>query len=184
MPSAMSPIDHTALPDLYGKHCILRPLLVEHVTPHYVAWLNDPEVSRYLESRFVIQTLESVRDFVGSQRERGSSLFYGIWALNETHIGNIKLGPIDHNHLTSDLGFLIGDRDFWGKGIASEAITLIVKLGFDMGLQKITAGSYENNLGSAKALKNAGFTKEGFRANQVICGDRRFGIDLFGIVCS
>jgi [ribosomal protein S5]-alanine N-acetyltransferase len=184
MPAVIPPIDCTGLPELYGARCILRPLLVEHVTPQYVAWLNDPEVNRHLESRFVTQTLESVRAFVDGQRKSGSSLFYGIWGPNETHIGNIKLGPIDHYHLTSDLGFLIGDRDFWGKGIASEAITLIVKLGFDMGLQKITAGSYENNLGSAKALKNAGFLKEGFRANQVIFCDQRFGVDLFGIACS
>jgi len=30
----------------------LRPVTLADVTPAYVAWLNDPEVNRYLETRF------------------------------------------------------------------------------------------------------------------------------------
>jgi [ribosomal protein S5]-alanine N-acetyltransferase len=181
MPTSLLPINPADLPVLHGKRCFLRPLLVEHVTPTYVSWLNDPEVSRYLESRFSNHTLETVRAFVHRTRNSGFDLFYGIWSLTELHIGNIKLGPIDRNHHTADIGFLIGDRAHWGQGIASEAISLILTLGFKIGIKKITAGAYENNPASAKALKNAGMIEEGFRPSQVTYLDERFGINLFGL---
>ena len=183
------PIDHAELPDLEGVRCVLKPLLAEHVTPAYVGWLNDPEINQYLESRFARHDMPGVRDFVAAQLAHGGVAFYGIWARasedsEPRHIGNIKLGPIDRNHLTADLGFLIGDRGFWGRGIATEAIALMVKFGFGLGLRKITAGAYENNSGSAKALVKAGFAEEGMRPSQAVYGDTRVGLRLFGIACS
>lgn len=168
---------------LKGKRCSLRPLLVEHVTEDYVSWLADPAVNRYLESRFASHSVNTVRAFVKSQNDSGVVLFYGIWASENVHVGNIKLGPIDGNHATSDIGFLIGDQRYWGQGIATEAIALMVEYGFRIGLKKITAGSYENNPASAKALKKVGFLEEGLRPNQVIDGDGRSGIQLFGMSC-
>jgi [ribosomal protein S5]-alanine N-acetyltransferase len=175
------------LPDLKGERCVLRPLRPEHVTPAYVSWLNDPEINRYLESRFTTHTLESTRDFVAAQWRGGNVFFYGIWVPQpgaaDRHVGNIKLGPVDRTHLTADIGFLIGDREQWGKGIASEAIALLVGLGCQFGICKITAGAYENNPGSAKALTKAGFSLEGMRPNQVISGSERVGVSLFGMSC-
>lgn len=182
MPLSELIFDQNRLPELRGSRCILRPLLVEHVSEHYVAWLNDPEVNRFLESRFALHSLDSVRAFVAYQRSSGCAIFYGIWSMNETHIGNIKFGPIDDHHLTSDLGFLIGNRNYWGKGIASEAISLMVNFGFDCGLEKITAGSYENNIGSTRALQKAGFLQEGFRVDQVVSNGKRIGVTLFGLI--
>lgn len=183
MTTNLLPINSALLPDLHGDSCTLRPLLIDHVTPDYVAWLTNPSVNRFLECRFANHTIKSVRAFVDSQQKSGLALFYGIWALNGPHIGNIKVGPIDGNHLTSEIGFLIGDSLYWNKGIASEAITLIVRFGFEMGLKKITAGCYENNPASGAALKKAGFSHEGFRPDQVFHEGGRFGIDLFGMTC-
>jgi ribosomal-protein-alanine N-acetyltransferase len=178
----------TALPDLYGNLCQLRPLMVEHVSSNYVGWLNDPQINQYLESRFAEHTLESVRSFVSDIITNGSAWLYGIWVVSDSepngrHIGNIKLGTINYNHWTADIGFLIGDREYWGKGIASEAISLLVNFGFKRGFRKITAGAYENNFGSAKAMLNAGFEVEGVRRNQIVFNGERSGVTLFGIQC-
>jgi [ribosomal protein S5]-alanine N-acetyltransferase len=166
---------------LAGGTCVLRPLLAEHVTHRYVAWLNDQEINRYLESRFETHTIDSVKAFVEDQHRNGLVLFYGIWIGRDQHIGNIKLGPVNHNHLTADVGFLIGERNYWGKGIASEAIALIVRYGFALGLKKITAGAYENNPGSIKALIRAGFQEEGVRRGQIEFESQRIGIVQLGI---
>lgn len=185
----ISPTAPAKVSELKGARCTLKPMLIDHVTPAYVDWLNDPEINRYLESRFAAQTMESVRAFVAAQAEDHSVHLFGIWVPAEhgdddRHVGNIKLGPIHPYHKTADMGFLIGERSYWGQGIASEAIELIVKFGFALGVRKITAGAYENNLGSAKALLKAGFVEEGFRSSQVVFGDTRVGISLFGITCS
>jgi RimJ/RimL family protein N-acetyltransferase len=80
---------------------------------------------------------------------------------NHTHIGNIKIGPIDWNHKFAEIGIIIGNEKYWGKGYASEAIKLLSDFGFKkLNLHKISAGVYSNNYGSIKAFLKAGFFEE------------------------
>jgi len=173
-------IIHQDLPNLFGSKCMLIPLSVNHVSNEYLSWLNDQDTNKYLESRFLTHTLESTRQFISSQLESGLVLFYGIWSFDQRHIGNIKLGPIDKNHLSADMGFLIGDKNFRGYGIATQAITLLSQYGFSLGLKKITAGVYEENIGSIKALQNSNFKQEGLKMSQVVSNGRRMNVILFG----
>ena len=32
------------------------------------------------------------------------------------HIGNIKLSVIDHSAKIGELGILVGEKDYWGRG--------------------------------------------------------------------
>ena len=98
------------------------------------------------------------------------------------HIGNIKIGPVVTRHARAELGYLIGDRSEWNKGFASEAIREVVRYGIEeLGLAKITAGIYETNIGSAKALLKAGFKLEATISSHVIFNRRRIASQLFGL---
>ena len=78
------------------------------------------------------------------------------------HIGNLKIGPIDKHNMTSDLVTLIGDVNFWGKGLATEAIELGNSLAFDKyDIRKLTGGISSNNIGSIKCYTRAGWIIEG-----------------------
>ncbi|MBR4820433.1 GNAT family N-acetyltransferase, partial [bacterium] len=49
-----------------------------------------------------------------------------------------KIGSINSYHKYADVGFLIGEKDYWGKGIATEAIKLATDFAFNtLGLQTI-----------------------------------------------
>jgi len=92
---------------------------------------------------------------------------------NQRHIGNLKIGPIDRNHGTADLGILIGEKDCWGRGLATEAIALATEYAFsELRLRKITAGSYSNNPGSVKAFVKAGWEVEGSMRMQYIASGK------------
>lgn len=145
-------------------------LTPELVGEDYVGWLNDPEIARYLESRFAAHDLASTRAFVAAQWANPDVLFLGIRseALGR-HVGNIKLGPINHQHLTGDVGIMIGAREAWGRGIATRAISLLCGIARDeLGLRKLTAGCYGSNLGSERAFERAGFEIEGRRPAQFL----------------
>lgn len=170
------------LPILNGEKITLRPVTEADVGPRYVAWLNDPEVSQYLETRFSDQNLESVRAFVlskiGSEREH----LFAICLKDGRHIGNIKLGPVNPHHKNGDVSLFIGEKDCWGKGYAAEAIGLITRWGFrERGLEKLNAGCYEANEGSAKAFEKNGYKREGFLADNVESGGKRTGVTLLGL---
>ncbi len=167
-----------------GPRMELRVLQTNAVSTAYVAWLNDPEVNRFLECRFVHQTTDSVRAFVASTLAAPNSLPLAI-TVGTSHIGNIKLGPIDPNHGSGEVGLLIGERSHWGQGFATEAIDTLAAWAFDtVGLAKLTAGAYASNEGSIRAFARAGFSTEGRRTAQFALGDQREDLILLGKVSS
>lgn len=151
---------------------VVRLFLLQpyHVGEAYVAWLNDPEIGRFLESRFAEHDETTTVAFVDTVLVSPVNLFLGIEskALGR-HVGNIKLGPIDQKHGLGEIGLMIGERDAWGKGIATSAIDLISKIGMQqLGLRKITAGCYASNIGSKIAFEKAGFHVEAVRKHHFL----------------
>ena len=130
------------------RHLSLRVMAEKDITSAYVAWLNDDEVVQYTEQRFHHTTEGDVKSFIDKMAADPTELMYGIF-FDDLHIGNIKLGTINSQHQTANLSYLIGARKWWGKGIASRAIAAISEIGFQkIGLMKICAGVYENNIAS------------------------------------
>ncbi len=91
----------------------IRKLAASNVGSEYVAWLNDPLVNQYLESRFQEHTLASTKEYVQLKANDESVLLAGIyWTDTGEHIGNIKLEPIDWHHQSAEIGILIGNQRF------------------------------------------------------------------------
>lgn len=166
---------------------LLRNLAPADAGPRYLAWLSDPEITRFLESRFSpVRSEGELLSFVEAVNASVDSLMLGIFLKDEggRHIGNIKLGPIQRHHRRADLGFLIGEREVWGRGYASEAIAAVVDFASrQLGLERITAGCYANNIGSQKALLKAGFSKEATLPAHWVVEDRRVDGLLYGVSC-
>ncbi len=147
-------------PELREGELRLVHLGVDLVSDRYVAWMNNPEVVKFTESRFTTHTRESIQDFVRSVEADRAARMWAI-IVGETHIGNIKLAPIDLHHLNAELGLIIGSIEHWGKGHASAAISLVVKWAFDvLSLHKVFAGICDGNSGSVRAFEKAGFVAE------------------------
>lgn len=158
-----------AHPPLDGVSLFL--LTPELVGDAYVGWLNDPVVNRYLESRFAVHTLESTLEFVRAMYESSDNVLLGIRSAETGgHVGNIKIGPLNRQHGTGEIGILVGERRAWGKGIATAAIRIMCDIARDsLELRKVTAGCYASNVGSQRAFEKAGFEVEGIRKQQLIC---------------
>lgn len=169
-------MDRAATPLWSDDVVELFVLTPDSVSDAYVGWLNDPEIGRYLESRYATHSLVGTRAFVADMLTSDRNLLLGIRskALDGRHVGNIKLGPVDPRHRTAEVGLLIGDRAAWGRGIATHAIGRVVDIaGYELGLRKVTAGCYAANGGSERAFVRAGFAIEGRRPAQVIGADGR-----------
>jgi len=145
-----------------GERIYLREVRIEDVNEDYYRWMNDPEVNRYLETRYIPQSIENIKRYVQRMDAKHDEIFLAICLKeNKKHIGNIKLGPVNWIHKFGDISLVIGDKDCWGKGYASEAISLISKFAFStLNMHKLVAGIYEQNIGSAKAFEKAGYHKE------------------------
>jgi len=167
---------------LHGKRIYLRPVAPSDANENYLRWMNDPEVTRYLESRFVRHTAEGLRDYIAEKQDDPDTLFLAIvLRQGDRHIGNIKLGPIDWHHCRGEVGIILGEKDCWGKGYATEAIQLLADYAFgELKLHKLTAGCYSVHPGSARAFQKAGFVVEGLRPSHCLCDDRYVHLILLG----
>lgn len=168
-------------PILQGERIYLRRLTEDDATEEYVRWMNNPEINQYLESRFYTQTIESIRDFIRSVTNDRNYQFGIFDKKTDKHIGNIKIGSINPYHKTADIGFLIGDKSYWGKGLASEAIGLATDFAFNvLGLHKVWGGLYSPNIGSMRAFQKNGYDFEGIKKSQCQLNGVYYDDILFG----
>ena len=171
------------LKQITTSRLLLRSLTPKDVTEKYIGWLNDIIVNQFLETRFEVQTLDSCLAFVNSQNANPNIGLFGIFdLLSGSHIGNIKVGPINTSHKTGDISFFIGDKSFWGSGVASDAVREITKWAFNFwGLERVEAGCYENNPAALRVLFKCGYLIDGLIPNHVTWGNDRYGVFKLGI---
>lgn len=148
---------------LAGPRLILRPVTLEDANIKYCAWLNDPEVNRFLETRFCRQTVASVRSYVQEMQQSHQTVFLAIVLRDSSlHIGNIKLGPVLTPHRRAEISFFLGEKQFWGQGYATEAVGLLTDFALnELQLRKVTAGCYHTNKGSQRVFEKLGYVLEG-----------------------
>lgn len=141
----------------------LRPMVPEDVTESYLESFRDDKVLNFLEVDGKSLKKEDVVDYIKQGEETKSYYMYAI-CLEQTgeHIGNLKIGPINWNHLVSDLVCVIWKREYWGQGMAVKAINLGNTLAFEKyGIRKLHGQIYAGNIGSVKAYTRAGWIVEG-----------------------
>jgi len=166
-----------------GNTVSLRYLNPSDATSEYVSWLNDPEINQFTESRFFVHTKESVEDFISKTSNDSNHAFAIIDNESGLHIGNIKIGNINSKYQYADIGLIIGNKKFWGKGIASEAIKLCVGFAFsELKLHRLWAGIYALNIGSVKAFERAGFVCEGTERKKYLFKGEWIDSFVYGIV--
>lgn len=145
-----------------GKRIYLREVRLSDVNEDYYKWLNDNELSQYLETKFFPQSMELIEEYVANiLGSRDNSFLAIIEKERDKHIGNIKLGSINWIHRFADISLFIGDKEVWGKGYGTEAIKLVVDYAFNrLNLHRLQAGIYDGNIASIKAFQKAGFKEE------------------------
>ncbi len=171
------------VPFLVGRRLYLRPLQETDLNEGYLGWLNDSEVTRYLAfGRFPVTdsaNREYLRRFFGSTAD---ILLAIVDIESDQHIGNVTLNRIDWIDRTADTGIMIGRKDFWGRGYATEAWTLLIRYAFErLGLHKIIAGSTAEHTGSLSALKKLGFQREGILRGEIFLDGKYHDVIRMGL---
>lgn len=118
---------------------------------------TDPEVGQYFSDPKVepFKDNEKAKQIVESMLKDGE-----IFLIMETQdgkpIGGCILGKGEDQNYS--FGIYIGEKEYEGKGYASEASKLIIDYGFEkFGVEDIYSNTHENNERSKKLLENLGF---------------------------
>jgi RimJ/RimL family protein N-acetyltransferase len=154
------------LKSLYGQKVELRPFTDADITPDYIAWLNDPRVTRFSNQRFLKHDEASCRAYLATFA--GSvNLFICIVNRNSGRVVGTMTAYINCHHKTADVGLLVGDVSAWGKGIGQDAWnTLGEWLLTDVGIRKLTAGTAAGNYAMVRIMERFGMLHEATRRGQ------------------
>lgn len=145
--------------------------------------LCDEADRKYLSDRLPYPyTMENARwwlDFA-CKNEGKNGVFRKVLADGKV-IGNITVERLpDVRKNDGELGFVFA-REYWGKGIATEAAKLICDIAFrELSLNRLTAQVYEGNIASRRVLEKCGFTLEGNFKNAVTKGDKVYNLLILG----
>lgn len=155
-----------------GSKIQLRSVALCDCNARYLGWMMDEETNRYMETRWTEQTMGTIQSFVNSIRASSDSWLFAIIYQGQ-HVGNIKIGPINKRYKNADISYFTGDKSLRGKGVASEAIGLVLEFGFKvLNLHRIQAGAFKDNVASQRALLKNGFRLEGtFREKYFLTSD-------------
>jgi ribosomal-protein-alanine N-acetyltransferase len=166
-------------PTISTNRLTLRPLT--KATSRNIAWLRDRDVVRYSQQRHRDHTLSSQVRYINSFV--GRSHLWGIYlAESGNHIGNISAANDEPNNV-SDIGIMIGETAFWGKGYAREAWTAACGWLLDKdygGVRKLEAGCSRNNVAMMKIIQGSGFKQEGELLNHLLIDNAPVSAVLFG----
>lgn len=155
-------------------HIYLRDLTEEDINDNYLNGFKNETILSFLEVDGENLKAKDVIDYIEKGIESKAYYMYAVCLKeNDQHIGNVKVGPINYKHMLSDLVTVIWDENFWGKGLATEAIKLGNKIAFEKhNIRKLTGGVYSDNIGSIKAYTKAGWIKEGILFNHYVINNK------------
>jgi ribosomal-protein-alanine N-acetyltransferase len=148
-------------PYIIGPTLYLRPL---ERTDAALAktWLNDPEVARTIAARRPI-TLQAEEEFITriSQSEHDIGLVIVVRE-GDRAVGLTGLHHINYIDRHAGFGIVIGHKDDWGKGYATEATGLVVRYAFErLNLNRVWLHVFAGNERGIRAYERVGFKKEG-----------------------
>ena len=109
--------------------------------------------------------------------------FWSIETKDGVTIGTTALTEFNDYHGVANLGVVIGDKNYWGKGVATEVITALVNHVFEnLNIFSISAEVEEGNIPMMKALEKVGFKQDGLFESARVKNGKRINVHHFSIV--
>lgn len=154
-----------------SQRFLIRTLSESDVNDEYVCWLNDDEVTRFLNSRGKRRTREDIVKYV-VKHDNISSFHLGVF-VKETkkHIGNYSI-YCDFANSVAQINVLIGDRAWWKQGVVVETRAALLDFLFDeLEIGKVCGTPYARNLAAVYNYQAQGFKLEGILRDHRVLHD-------------
>ncbi|WP_189456731.1 GNAT family N-acetyltransferase [Cognatilysobacter bugurensis] len=151
------------LPVLNGTRLRLRGIETDDFDAFY-ALHSDPQAMRYwsFPAWTAREQAQAYFETACSSRDPGRML---CWAMadiaDDALIGAATLCDIDREQGRATVGYVLS-RDRWGRGLAREAVSLMLVHAFDtLALRRVEADIDPRNEASCRLVERVGFRREG-----------------------
>lgn len=138
---------------------ILEKLKKKHATMQYLSWLKG-STSIYLTN--TQNDINSLINYIEKYQNNSNAYLLGIFCKDSKHhIGNVKFEFLDDKKTIVEMGILIGEPSFHGKGVAGEVISAFAKYAIDKyDTELMVLGVSKYNKTAISAYQKLGFKPE------------------------
>ncbi|MDP6704753.1 MAG: GNAT family protein [Alphaproteobacteria bacterium] len=145
--------------EIETERVLLRSMQADDVTDRFVGWFGDPLVMANVAMRMNAGRRGLLRYL--SSFDNASKFLFGIW-LKDTgqQIGwaRIQIPPEKRYGITTTV---IGERDYWGRGLGYEIRAAMIAFMFDsLGLDKVVNTAYAESESTHALNQKLGFRRE------------------------
>jgi RimJ/RimL family protein N-acetyltransferase len=150
----------------------------------YHNWRNDLDVMYSTSPALDVYTLEETENLIQIMSSQPDAKGYIIeYKQTGQAIGIISLIHIDTKNRSAECVLDIGERDMWGKGIGTAALSVILKYAFDeLNLHRVTLQVFSFNKRAINLYQKIGFKQEGQLRQALYRGGNWHDIIMMGIL--
>jgi len=148
---------------IIGSKAILRKKRLDDAWDDYT-WETDPELAQLDAAPLVAMTFSRYFSDYASVLNTSltNSRRFAIDTLAGKHIGNCSYYNTDEIEGETELGIMIGNRDFWDRGYGTDAVTTLVNYIFcQTKLKRICLKTLGSNNRAQRCFQKCGFTTYG-----------------------
>jgi [ribosomal protein S5]-alanine N-acetyltransferase len=163
------------IPNFETDRLILRKIEINDLEDIF-EFSSDPEVAHHMTwevNKSKEETLNNFINVVIENYEKGQTGSLAIVHKESNKvIGTCSFIEWSNEHSNAEIGYVL-NRNYWGLGIATEAINELIKFGFEtIQLNRIQGRCDIDNIGSEKVMLKVGMCYEGtLRKNEFIKGE-------------
>ena len=138
---------------------VLREKRIEDAEADY-RWRVDPELAKLDATTPLRLTLAEYTRYFGDELDYPSpwSVRLAIDTLDGKHIGNVMYYDVDERKRQTELGIMIGDRDYWDQGYGRDVVDTVLRHIFlDTGIERVYLHTLSWNDRARTSFTKAGF---------------------------
>ena len=167
---------------IVGDRIILRKMSIKDLDDVY-EYARDSRVSEHLlwsphpSKDFTKRYLQYIE-----KKYRKCEFFDWAVELHGKMIGTCGFTSLSVDNQSGEVGFVLNSK-YWGKGIAREAASLVIKYGFEtLGLNRIESRYMLENTQSRRVMEKCGMRYEGTLRKSILSKGKYRDIGVFSIL--
>lgn len=173
-------------PEIITERLILRRMKKTDYKDMY-EYACSPDVTRFLtwdphpNPTYTMRYLA----YVATRYRTGEFYDWAVtWKESGKMIGTCGFTSFSYAHNVGEIGYVL-NPDYWGRGIAVEAVRAVMRFGFfTLNLHRIEAKYIVGNARSRRVMEKAGMVFEGIQRESMYIGDSYKDIGICAILFS
>lgn len=146
-------------------------------------WRNLEYIRKVCREYRLLNMANQRRWFQSLQEKPPKNIMFGIENKKGKLIGVCGLTWIDWKNLNAEVSIYIGEKEWQGKGVASDSINLLLQYGFEtLNMHRIYATIFAFNEASIALFEKCGFKFEGKQRESHFIDGKYFDVLIYGIL--